>query len=631
MNKIYYSFPNKFIFFFILNLLLLNNVKAAGTIITYKLNKDSDNTDKQLVKCVSKECTTKIIAKEGFYIDEESRVNDVYTKLIECTSNNSKITCVSSVAYSGIRIDAGSYNDENKKYEQLIKCTENNSHSQGSSSSSQSDISLGSSSGSQSGSQSGISLGSSSGDQNVGSSSGDQSGISLGSSSGDQSVGSSSGDQSDISLGSSSGDQSGISLGSSSGDQSVGSSSGDQSVGSSSGDQSGISLGSSSGNCLGSSSGSQCIRNLNKRTATVNCSYLKPEVTGNKVIHYLVEDSEETDSVLTCDKNGCIREIGNKTGYFINSGTDNKIIICEDNNCDIFEKDELLINSNCYEPGGLMEKDGYIYLCISNDNNDSHVKVVSSIDIEGYPKYLTFSNVDNDYPDFPGILANSKFSVKIDNDGSIKLTEVDNKCNLNNGSNCISNSYYLINSEKNTIVKYGNEEGNLFYCENENEKCKQINNVGYYIDDYDTIYACSIYNTKLLCKIDNYSNDCNDETIGNIIYNDQKFSICLNSGLTVNLNENNNGNYILNKGHGNIFINSDDEMNYALININEKDIILNTKGLKYVYIYKSVNENHKIMKNTDTCPEDDNGIIKNEIFELICNKEGKCKENELEN
>lgn len=594
----------------------------------YTINDGDDKSTKQLKKCISSTCET-IAANEGFYMDGDTKTSDgdsyIYKKLIECKiGEDGTMQCTSVPARGGIRIDAGSLNASNK-YNQLIKCTGGS-------------ICTGSSSGSQCAKNS-----------------------------------------------------------------------------------------SSNGNRLGSSSGG-------RNSDILGCIYINRGATESSVTHYLSENvDDESDEIISCYNDGCIYEDKKVQGYFLNSDDDGIIIMCEDEECVLLDDED--IEDECSEAGDLMKNNNGIFLCISENEEDNHIKVVSEINISGYPQYLTLNNAESD---FPGVIYDTHI-VKIDNDGSIILLEetslpncsedkcvkdnycideniiktgssaavgtcnaitnseagtvnlyfdykgnkvnepnistndimvykctfktptelsscvlfkghftkgssviqcngwrregcfvtIVNYCTVSNGSNCNSNSYYLVDSEDNNkIINNNNKYGYLFYCSNENMACTRISDVGYYVVDSSIIYDCLSSNTGILCKLDNYYEECNNDSIGKIIYKDKKLSICINNEIIVDITTTSKSDYVVSKGNGNIFISSNDEEDYAIISINEQVVTLNTKysnGLKYVYVNKGSNGNYKVMKNTDTCPKNNSNIIENDILELECTN-GKCKE-----
>lgn len=180
----------------------------------------------------------------------------------------------------------------------------------------------------------------------------------------------------------------------------------------------------------------------------------------------------------------------------------------------------------------------------------------------------------------------------------------------------LSNTYYL-------------ENGKLYYCENENEECDEITEVGYYINDKENAYACKSNGSSIICEKVTITVDPKDgcsNNIGKLIVLESKLSICLASDKSIELNNVNTGNYIVENGSNDIF--GIVEGGYAIITVNEKSVILNKEydnKLKYVYV-NNENKSLKVMEKGNTCPKDaskNNAIKSDDILELEC-ENGIC-------
>eukprot|EP00833_Pecoramyces_ruminatium_P006858 jgi/Orpsp1_1/1180890/evm.model.c7180000075024.2 len=154
------------------------------------------------------------------------------------------------------------------------------------------------------------------------------------------------------------------------------------------------------------------------------------------------------------------------------------------------------------------------------------------------------------------------------------------ECDVLTGKNCVEKNYYLVDKIDFTVVKEGST-GSLYYCETEDEACSMIYDIGLFIIDQNKGYACKILGGELTCEVINITeNTCASASdVGKVFYDSNKISICLNydtKAYAVELNSTNSGNYILEKDAENVF-GLQSGSNYALINIKDKIITLNTK------------------------------------------------------
>ncbi|KAL6601962.1 hypothetical protein LY90DRAFT_509679 [Neocallimastix californiae] len=195
-------------------------------------------------------------------------------------------------------------------------------------------------------------------------------------------------------------------------------------------------------------------------------------------------------------------------------------------------------------------------------------------------------------------------------------------------------SYYLIDKSNYEI---SSTQGTLFYCSEENKACDEINKIGYYVVDKNTIYTCKLDNVNgFYCIKENLTKDdnqCDEQHIGKLYSKNSSdiISLCLNydddtsslqpEAISVDLTNNNiSENYIIKKNSDNIF-NLDEGENYALINIKNKVITLNPNyknGLKNVYIDKST---YKVVEKSETV-----NLEPRNILEINC-VNAKCSDN----
>jgi len=398
--------------------------------------------------------------------------------------------------------------------------------------------------------------------------------------------------------------------------------------GSSSSSSNGSNSGSRNGNNNGSLSGSQSSIGSGVDT----CKVMSHGATAQKVTHYITDIEDITDKIgdrlITCTfGEGCFIEDTTVEGYFINSDPDDDMIIrCEIDEEEVY--DCYLVDSNlvneCENVGDIMvtneSGNSKAFFCITEEEKDSkEIHLNTEIDDE----YI-FITVDDKI--FPGVTTGGKICVKISGEGSVVKTsnnyctgEVIKECEVSNGSNCIVDSYYLINPTKNTIINKGT--GELFYCAVENEACTKIVNTGIYIEDKDNIYSCQ----QDTCSKSGYETACSDSTTGRIIYDDKNASlfICVSNGVAIELSLNNNGNYVVAGSAGNIFTTS----GYAIIKIDGQVITLDPKyknNSKYIYVNTSDNGKYKIMDSKDSCPKKENAIDSTNVLELKCNN-GICQ------
>jgi len=389
--------------------------------------------------------------------------------------------------------------------------------------------------------------------------------------------------------------------------------------------------------CEGNNVNHQSRRsNGDSSNAEFNCEKINNRASNNSVDHYISME-EEKDSIITCTEQGCYVE-ENISGYFINTNSGNsegKIIVCEKENeyCDIVEDDNI-----CFGAGDVIvkkEKDGSKkgYICTSDSEDEKDIiEIQSNTENIKYISITVNNPADNedDEDNFLGLSDGSKVCIKI---GEGSVIPVDDKycpkeCDINTGTNCVENSYYLVHEK--TLNNIATGSGLLYYCKTEKE-CIQITETGYYIVDKDTIYFCS--NTT--CRKDDTVGVCDSNAIGRIVYKDNKLSICLDGKISVDILKSNNGNYMVTgsgrKGNSdNGSSNSEEDTlftskgKFAIISIKDQVITLNSKynnNVKYVYVNNSSSGNLKVIEKGDTCPMEDNKITN--VLEFECNN-GVC-------
>lgn len=218
---------------------------------------------------------------------------------------------------------------------------------------------------------------------------------------------------------------------------------------------------------------------------------------------------------------------------------------------------------------------------------------------------------------------------KVDsNNESISIS----KCDISSGMNCKSNTYYIIDKTTNTEA----DEGSLYFCESDNKACIEKNSIGYYIVDNENIYNCKENGSEMLCSKGTIGSTCDSNSdVGKLYIPDSKTSLyfCLSSGIGMELNNANTGNYIVERNSNRDIFGLDVTYNRGIISLNDKEVTFNSKySNKLKYIYANKIENYKIMEktSTNTCPTKTGGdgkamIDNSKIIEYECIN-GKCKE-----
>ena len=170
-----------------------------------------------------------------------------------------------------------------------------------------------------------------------------------------------------------------------------------------------------------------------------------------------------------------------------------------------------------------------------------------------------------------------------DSTDSLDYFEEDHKCIAKISKYCSKNTYYIFSDEDGTSLELENSSGYLYYCDN-NEICTPIKEIGYYINDINSIYYCDNYNG--ICRKYNAKDECLISTIGELFYDkndNSKISICLNRDnekfYSVVLSNENSGNFIVDYKEENIYGLTNSKQ-FALVKINENSVILN-KSCKF--------------------------------------------------
>jgi len=164
------------------------------------------------------------------------------------------------------------------------------------------------------------------------------------------------------------------------------------------------------------------------------------------------------------------------------------------------------------------------------------------------------------------------------------------ECEVLNGNNCTPKTYYLADSSSYALV---DDFGLLYYCESEGTPCLAIREVGHYIISETVGYSCKYQGDEVICEKTIIGSACaSQQDIGKVFLANGKLSLCLNydanetKEYSVELNTNNSGKYVIAKGSNDIF--GLESNNYAIINITDKIITLNTKckltEIDYIYI-----------------------------------------------
>jgi hypothetical protein len=189
------------------------------------------------------------------------------------------------------------------------------------------------------------------------------------------------------------------------------------------------------------------------------------------------------------------------------------------------------------------------------------------------------------------------------------------------GSDEGEQSYKLFADKSHTEQVDGSSPAYLFICNTDNTECTEITNIGYYVNNKNSIFACyNNNNNEIKCSKIPSETSCTTETIGKIYYEEEgtqvKFYVCLNydgdNVVKIDLSDN-AGNYFVPYAPNNIYgitLNK-----YAIVNINRKSIVLSKNQKKYAYVDKS--NKYKILMKGDECPSD----INNDMIEFICNNE----------
>lgn len=171
----------------------------------------------------------------------------------------------------------------------------------------------------------------------------------------------------------------------------------------------------------------------------------------------------------------------------------------------------------------------------------------------------------------------------------------------------------------------------LVTCTSEGCYLEDENIVGYFVNsdqiDGKIIMCvdkdCDILGNGLVFRVCDDAGDI-------IIKKNGKHSICLNNNISVELSDDNEGNYVINGCEENIF--TSDESNYAIISLNKHSVYLNKNyNKKYVYVDASTNGKQRVIeKYENKCPtkETDSGITVdyNNILELSECNNGICTE-----
>ena len=369
---------------------------------------------------------------------------------------------------------------------------------------------------------------------------------------------------------------------------------------------------------------------------TVTCMIMDDVTSNGEVKHYItdidIDDDTTGDLLITCSSGRCFIEAS--LGYFINNDSDEEdmIIQCEldenkNHDCFLLENADL---TECKNAGEIIVDDNKkVSLCISDDSSEA-MEIKSDSEVVEY----VFINVED--KTFPGVTDPGNVCVRISGregsvtmaDNSICTGEVVKECEVSTGTNCIVETYYLIDPSTNKIISTG--EGSLFYCAVENEACTKIVNTGIYIDDKDNIYSCQ----QDTCSKSGYETACSASKTGRIIYKEENksLSICINyittsrKSVEIELSLSNNGYYVVAGSAGNIFTRNTEE--YAIIKIDGQVITLDSKyknNSKYIYANMSDNGKYKIMESKDSCPKNNNVIDGDNILELKC-KNGICEQ-----
>jgi len=205
------------------------------------------------------------------------------------------------------------------------------------------------------------------------------------------------------------------------------------------------------------------INKINNRDddGEIKCSVVDINISNSKIEHYISDFNGEYDSLISCKNDGCLLENKDIVGYFFNSDkNDGKIIVCENEDCNILEEYEL--ENNCSNSGMLIYKNKKYYICLSNT-----VEIELSNKNKG--NYLVKASDDNIFTEEENhyaIVALDAYAVFLDksykrrfiyvdrsNEGKYKIIESSNNCPKKEGSSVDYENILELSECENGICK----------------------------------------------------------------------------------------------------------------------------------------------------------------------------------
>jgi len=303
----------------------------------------------------------------------------------------------------------------------------------------------------------------------------------------------------------------------------------------------------------------------------------------NEFFKYYMNNGSDNKSkiLIECSKNEkrCLTKIPASTiGYYLHGEGKNLIYCIDSMNCRVLEN---IIN--------FIENDTFKYF-INNGLDSEKYKLIEcskSGESEGNCYVKEVNSLDEYTCDENGIcLDNITYNLK---------------CDVNTGKNCELRRYHLFNISLNFEIN--RREGRLFFCNEEDTKCTEIYEPGYYINDSKTAFQCKDSNGSLRCSTLSYRNNCQStEDVGMIFKNNinEKIYLCLNyyqgESYILELNSINSGSYILKKNDDNDIFDLGSTYEYAFVNISDRAITLNTTCKFYYFLINILNNNYPVKK-----------------------------------
>lgn len=184
-----------------------------------------------------------------------------------------------------------------------------------------------------------------------------------------------------------------------------------------------------------------------------------------------------------------------------------------------------------------------------------------------------------------------------------------------------------------SLITTSGTDGTLFYCKGETVQCTEMKNPGYYVVDKNTVYTCQNKNNAIKCQKDKVSEtECSAANIGRLFEDENSISLCLDNDIKFDISSSTSVNYLVAKNSNsiyNIFGITKNNEKYAIVNIKDNVVTLNSDyDNKHKYVY-ALKESRKILEKGDTCPKENDVCDESKILEVLCTK-GTCKEdNEL--